>query len=334
MILVTGGTGLIGAHLLLYLSRKGIKTKAIYRDEASIAKTQNLFKASSVSPGELMDLITWVKADVTDITSLEPAFKDVTHVYHTAAVVSFNPKDRELMKAVNVEGTANMVNLALDNGIEKFIHVSSIAALGSYDNPITEETHWNWKEAHSDYAVSKYLSEMEVWRAGQEGLPMVILNPSVVIGAHFWHKGIGMMIERINKGLKYYPPGGNGFVDVWDIVKAMTQLMGGDITNESFIISPYDIRYKQLLDSMAHFLGKKAPYKPLNKSVAYMLYLSSRFYAMINPKAEPLSKELMLETFFQFPHYSSEKLVKALDFSFIPFEASMQNLITQYKKIH
>jgi len=320
MILVTGGTGLIGSHLLLYLTRKGEKVRAVYRKKESLKKTKNLFKYYSAEPEILFNQIEWVQADITEITSLENVFEGITQVYHTAALVTFDKKDKDLLHLTNVEGTANLLHLAQSTQVEKFLHVSSIAALGQYDQPVTEKTHWNWKEKHSDYGVSKYLSEMEVWRVGQEGLPVVIINPSVVLGAHFWDSGFGAIISKLEKGLKYFPPGGNGFVDVWDVVKVMTSLMQSDINNDSFIVSSYNKPYKDLLEAMAKELAVKPPNKALPKSLAYLLFLMGKL-----PKS-------MMRTFYQFPHYASDKLEKAINYNPIPFEASVQNLVSQYKK--
>ena len=333
MILVTGGTGLVGSHLLLYLSRKGHHIRALYRQKNNIEKTRNLFEQYSGETNQLFNQIEWVFADITDISTLEPVFMNITQVYHVAAQVSFNPKDKASLMLINHSGTANMVNLALEHKIDKFLYVSSIATLGLYDNPITEQTHWNWKEPHSDYAISKFLGEMEVWRAGQEGLPAVIVNPSVILGAHFWEKGTGQVIEKLGKGLKFYPTGSNGFVDVWDVVKAMADLMQSSIANESYIVSAYDITYKEFFETMARTLHKKPPQYAMSKIWANLLWLGSKFQSFWSSKNQGLSKNL-IDTLFQEHHYTSDKLVSALDFHFIPFQAAINNIVLQYKKTH
>ncbi len=326
MILVTGGTGLTGSHLLFYLTRKGLKVRAIFRSEESLNKTKNLFKHYSTQAEKLWTNIEWFTADITDITSLEHVFEDVTQVYHTAAKVSFSPKDKEILMQTNVEGTNNLLHLALENNVQKFLHVSSIAALGSYDNPITEKTHWNWKEVHSDYAISKYLSEMEVWRAGQEGLPVVIINPGVILGAHFWDSGIGQILQKVDKGLQFYPPGGNAFVDVRDVVKIMIELMQSNISNESFIVSGTNKTYFELLTSIAKAFEKTPPRTKLPYWLAQILYLAGKF------SGKGITSKTILKNLYQYPQYSSQKLINALNYHFIPFESSIQNLTTQYRK--
>ncbi len=331
MILVTGGTGLIGAHLLLFLTRKGLSPRAIYRHEKSLQKTRHLFQNYSAEPDKLFDQIQWVEADITDIFSLKKSLKDVRQIYHAAAMVSFKPKDKAQLHLTNVEGTNNLLHLAMDYPIEKFMHVSSIAALGSYEQPVAEQTHWNWKEKHSDYAVSKYLSEMEVWRAGQEGLPIVIINPSVVLGAHFKSGAMSNFIHQIQKNRHYYPPGSNGFVDVWDVVKAMTDLIKSDIVNESFIVSAYNKSYRDILQTTAKLLNKPQPRKALPKSLAYGLYAAGFLQRIVNPDANYLTAN-MLDTLYKQTTYSSQKLQDKLHFNFIPFESAMTNLIAQYQK--
>jgi len=331
MILVTGGTGLIGSHLLLFLTRKGYKPRAIYRNRNSIEKTKNLFKHYIADAATLFNKIEWIEADITDIVSLEAVFEGIFQVYHTAAMVSFNKKDKNILMQTNVEGTANLLHLSLEHGINKFLHVSSIAALGSHDNPVTEQTHWNWKEKHSDYAISKYLSEMAVWRAGQEGLPVVIINPSVVIGAHFWDRGIGKIIESVEKNLNFYPLGGNGFVDVWDIVKVMYQLMESPIINNSFIVSAYNRSYYELLKHLAVLLNRKSPKLKLTKLPVYTIYLLGWLKEFFGIGQLLLSRD-MINTLFSYPKYSSEKLKTTLNIDFIPFEASLKNLIHQYRQ--
>ena len=179
MILVTGGTGLVGAHLLLHLLENGEeKIRAIYRKSKQIEKTKSLFELYKKS--DLFSKIGWIQADILDVPSLENAFEEVDYVYHCAGLISFNPDDENQLRKVNIEGTANIVNFCIDKKVTKLCHVSSIAALGNLTQNqtiITEETEWNPEVLHSDYAISKYGAEMEVWRGQQEGLQVVIVNP-------------------------------------------------------------------------------------------------------------------------------------------------------------
>ena len=331
MILVTGGTGLIGSHLLLFLTRKDRRVRAIYRDEKSIQKTKNLFKLYSAEPDKLFRMVEWVKADITDITSLPEIMSGIKQVYHAAALVSFDSADKRLLHLTNVDGTANMLQIAMDAGIEKFVHFSSIAALGGYEQPVTELTHWNWKEPHSEYAVTKYLSEMEVWRASQEGLPVVILNPSVVLGAGFWNEGTGKIIQNVDKKMRFYPPGANHFVDVWDLVKVSYDLMQSPVINEGFIVGGNFVYYKELLKMIAQALGKKPPAYPLPEFLAQFIWRVEWVKSKIF-RTKPLITKSLYHSLFQQNRYSSEKLIRTLSFRFIPVEASIKNIVLQYQK--
>lgn len=179
MVLVTGGTGLVGSHLLLHLIENGENVRAIYRTKNNIQKAKSVFELYKKEA--LFEKIEWLEADILDVPSLETAFINVDYVYHCAALISFDPKEEEALRKINIEGTANMVNFSIALGVKKFCFVSSIAALGDlapHETYITEETDWNPEKPHSDYAISKYGSEMEVWRAHQEGLDVIIVNPA------------------------------------------------------------------------------------------------------------------------------------------------------------
>lgn len=252
MILVTGATGLVGSHLLVQLLQENEEVKALFRSEKQIEKVKNVF--AFYNQTRLFDKINWVKGDITDIPSLEIAFENVTHVYHCAALISFDPSDEDELRKINIEGTANVVNCCIDFGVKKLCHVSSIAALGNpkeHETIITEETEWNPEELHSDYAITKYGAEMEVWRGHQEGLEVVIVNPGVIFGYGFPNKGSDVIIQSVKKGLSFYTKGNIGIVSVEDVVKCMVQLMKSNITGERYILVGENIDFKNLLTYIA-----------------------------------------------------------------------------------
>lgn len=273
MILVTGGTGLVGAHLLLELAGSGQKVRALYRSEASLAKTRSLF---TINANPNFNTIEWVTGDITDVPSLEEAFAGIDTVYHCAAYISFEPKDEDILRKVNIEGTANVVNCALAFGVKKFCHVSSIAALGDpkEDELITEETDWNPEVRHSDYAISKYGAEMEVWRAWQEGLNVVIVNPGIIFGSGFWDSGSGKMFKAVKKGQNFYTKGSCGIVAVEDVVTAMMLLMATDSNGERYTLVAENVSYAAMLDAIADGMkAKRASIHatPLLTSIAWRL---------------------------------------------------------------
>lgn len=260
MILVTGATGLVGSHLLVQLLQENEEVKALFRSEKQIEKVKNVF--AFYNQTALFDKIQWVKGDITDIPSLEIAFENVTHVYHCAALISFDPNDEDELRKINIEGTANVVNCCIDFGIKKLCHVSSIAALGNpkeHETTITEETEWNPEELHSDYAITKYGAEMEVFRGHQEGLEVVIINPGVIFGYGYPKKGSDVIIQSVKKGLSFYTKGNIGIISVEDVVNCMAQLMKSNTNGERYTLVGENISTKALLDYIADKLNLKKP---------------------------------------------------------------------------
>ncbi|MBA3986674.1 MAG: NAD-dependent epimerase/dehydratase family protein, partial [Flavobacteriales bacterium] len=227
MILVTGGTGLVGAHLLFFLLRKGNRVRAIHRTNSNLLAVKDVFSYYMENPDLLYQKIEWVEANLNDIPALTEAFHGIDKVYHTAAYVSFDPKNFNKLRKSNIEGTANIINLCLYFKIKKLCYMSSIATLGEGENFkfITEKSVWNPDEKNSVYAITKYGAEMEVWRGVQEGLNAVIMNAGVILGSGFWKSGTGAIFSKVYKGLNYYTNGETGFVDVRDVVKICTSLM-------------------------------------------------------------------------------------------------------------
>ena len=198
MILVTGGTGLVGAHLLLYLVENGENVRAIYRNLDTIQKTKSLFQQNQKI--DLFQKIDWIEADILDIPSLKIVFENIDYVYHCAGHISFDPKDENSLRKTNIEGTANIVNFCIDNKVKKLCHVSSIAALGDLaqnETVVSETSEWNPEMCHSDYAISKYGAELEVWRGFQEGLEVVIVNPGVILGSTIFDSGSGVIFSKV-----------------------------------------------------------------------------------------------------------------------------------------
>ncbi|TRX35913.1 NAD-dependent epimerase/dehydratase family protein [Flavobacterium restrictum] len=274
MVLVTGGTGLVGAHLLLHLVENEKQVRAIYRNLESIQKTKSLFDLYQKTA--LFAAVEWLPADITDIPTLEKAFLGITHVYHCAALISFDPKEEDAIRKINIEGTANIVNFCLANGVKKLCYVSSIAALGdkaTYEKEITEETEWNPEKLHSDYAISKYGAEMEIWRGQQEGLQVLVVNPGVILGPGFWEQGSGLLFTKIKNGLSFYTSGNTGFVAVTDVVRILFQLMKSEISNERFTLIADNYVFRDILNSIADAYQVK---RPTNEASPFMMEIFCR----------------------------------------------------------
>ena len=259
-IFVTGGTGLVGSHLIKKLAKEGKKIIAIYR--------------GSVPADLQFDSVQWIKGDILDIVALEETMIGIEQVYHCAAIVSFNPARRLEMFKINIEGTANVVNAAINSGVKKLLFVSSVAALGRIrkGQVIDETMSWTKETSNSDYGKSKYLAEMEVWRGIGEGLQAVIVNPVIILGAADWNKGSAGMFKSAYNEFSWYTGGSGGFVDVQDVVKAMTLLMESDINGQRFIISAENKTYQQVFAMMAKGFGKKPAQKKVTPFLAGIIW--------------------------------------------------------------
>lgn len=329
MILVTGGTGLVGAHLLLHLAGNGQKIRSIYRTDEKLQASRDFF--AHFGKQSLFESIEWAKGDILDVPSLEAAFKGIEKVYHCAAFISYDPKDEEMLRKVNIEGTANMVNCALDFGVKKFCHVSSIAALGDAkaDEPITEETDWNPEAYHSNYAISKYGAEMEVWRAWQEGLHVVIVNPGLILGYGFWNQGSGKLFSAVAREQYFYTKGSCGVVAVEDVVKAMIYLMESDINGERYTLVSENMSFRELLDTIAKGMGKKGPsmYAPrFMTSAAWRIdWLLSKLFMYKRTLTRSMARSS-----HNTENYDNSK-IKALGWQFIDVQACLRKLAEGYR---
>jgi len=262
MNLVTGSTGLLGLQVMYELLLRGEKVRGLKRASSDTRSVEQNF-SSQPKGAELFRQIEWVEGDVLDVDSLMEAMTGCKHVYHCAAIVSYHSKDRDEMYAVNVEGTANVVNVALELHLEKLCFVSSIAALGKAKNNswVHEDVEWTDSDFNTHYGITKNLSEMEVWRGIQEGLEAIVVNPGLIIGPGDFNRSSAALFSKINDGLGYYPPGGTGFIGVHDCAKSMTELMSRPISGERFILVSENLSMQEVFNAIADGLGVKKPNK-------------------------------------------------------------------------
>lgn len=317
MILVTGGTGLLGSHLLLQLMLQGKSVRAIYRTEAKRDSVAKIFGYYQKNAGELSQKIEWIHGDVLDVMSLEEALDDVTEVYHCAAAVTFLKKEHDHMHKVNVEGTANVVNLCVEKNV-RLCHVSSVAAIGRVgsDELISEENEWKESKYNSEYAVSKHRAELEVWRGMEEGLDAFIVNPSLILGPGDWDSSSSSMFKRAWKGIPFYTKGGNCFVDVRDVVDSMIRLMESEVKRERFIVGAENRGYKEVFERIANTMGKKPPSVEASSFLLGIAWRVETLTSALLGKKPFITKEIAHNS-LQLNRYDNSKLLKQLpDFSY------------------
>jgi len=331
MILVTGGTGLVGSHLLYFLLKNNKKVRAVHRKNSDLQGVKKIFGYYTKDVDALFNAIEWVEANLIDIPALTSAFEGVTHVYHAAAYISFHPKHYYKLKKSNIEGTANIVNLCLAHGVEKVCYVSSIATLGTLPNGAlsNEETVWNPEENNSVYAITKYGAEMEVWRGTQEGLNAVIVNPGVILGEGYWGSGSGNIVASVSRGMPFYTSGGVGVIDVVDVVRVMIFLMENPIKNERFILVEENIHFKELLTHLALGLGKKPPKRAIGKGTLLMVskldWLSEKLFRTKRKFLKATVASMYTTSF-----YDGSKIKKEIDFDFVPWQETIQRITKHY----
>ncbi len=326
MILVTGGTGLVGSHLLFDLTKSGKKVRALKRKTSDLNKVRKLFSYYSENKDNHFKNIEWIEGDILDIFSLDKAMEGVSNVYHCAAKVSFNPKEQDSVKAINAQGTANIVNVALDKKVIKLCHISSIAALGRAESNelIDEQTLWKYSKKESAYSISKHESEREVWRGTGEGLDAVIINPAIIIGPGDWENGSLRLFSIVQHGLSFYTKGVNGYIDVRDVVKIMNLLMESNIKNERFVLSSENVSYEHIFSLIADNLGKNKPKYYVNTFLSGLVWRFEKLRSLITG-SDPLITKETARTATQEYYYSNEKIKKALNFEFRKIEQSIKD---------
>ncbi len=330
MILVTGGTGLVGAHLLYHLILGGEKVRALKRTSSNTKITRFVFDFYGSEAWHLFDKIEWIEGDLLDYESLELALANIKTVYHTAALVSFNPSLKDRMMEVNEEGTANLVNACLEKGVDKFCYVSSIATLGNSKNgeTIDEFSYWQGGKDHSAYSLSKFRAEMQVWRATKEGLNAIVVNPSVILGPGNWDQGSLKIINTVYKGLYFYTSGTTGFVDVRDVVKGMIKLVDSNIVNERFVLNGANLSFRLLFTQIAQMLQVKPPKIRAGKQLVGMAW-RYEWLKNILFGIEPLITKDSARASLKTTHFSGEMISKTVDFKYTPIEDTIKDT-TQY----
>ncbi len=333
MHFVTGATGLLGSHVIAELLKHGEKVRALYRSEQKkndILKTLSLYFTDA---DEMMKKIDWHKGDVLDYYTVVNALENVTHVYHTAAVVSIGQAGKKTMIDVNVNGTANIVNACLEKGNIRLCHVSSIAALGnaSEGGLIDENCKLVPDNNLYPYAYSKFKGEMEVWRGIHEGLNAFIINPSVILGPGMWNSATAAIIERIDKGLSFYPAGAAGFVDARDVARIMYELMKLTVSGERFVVNAANMTYKDLFIIIARKLGRKPPAYKVNRILGAFAVMADFFASVFYGRHRQLSMQA-IKIASETTLYSNEKIKKLLQYDFIPVKESVNFICKVYKE--
>ena len=331
MIFLTGGTGMLGAHLLLDLTRSGAKVRALKREGSDLPTVKKIFSWYSQDADRLFQQIEWFEGDLLDKTILSEGLDGVDTIIHAAAKISFNPRDRATMIQENAEGTANLVDLAIDLKIQRFCHVSSIAALGDQESGLLINEDFSWKNdrQRSAYSESKFLAEMEVWRGIHEGLPCVIVNPAVILGPGKWSSGSPLFFQTVGKGLKFYTSGSTGFVDVRDVSRAINGLLltkdWDAVKNQRYVLSAENRTYREIFEEIAMALNQPKPLIRANRFLLELVWRVSLLVSLLTGKRPALTKETTHSS-MKISAYDGTKITRVLDFEYTPIKTTIRDI--------
>ncbi|WP_088339715.1 NAD-dependent epimerase/dehydratase family protein [Robiginitalea sediminis] len=330
MELVTGATGLLGSHLTLELLRSGATVRAVYRHDGRREQTVQRWLDANPANAALLSRLEWVHGDILDLPFLETALTGIQTVFHCAALVSFDPSQEAALLKTNWEGTRNMVNTALYAKVEAFCHVSSIATVDGTAEVLTESDTWDPARTNG-YATSKYLGEMEVWRGSQEGLQTLIVNPGVIFGPGNWDEGSGRFFSRVAGGLRYYPPGGTGFIGLDDTVRCILALVQKKMYRQRFLLVSENLSYRSVLVTIARNLGVRPPSRPLHRWHLELLWRLDWARHRLTGSPRQLSRG-MARHMGGPGRYGNKKVREALGYSFQPMEEVIAACATAFKK--
>jgi len=314
MIAVTGANGLLGNFIVRKLIEQNERVLAIKRSESDISML-----------ADIENQITWRDADILDSESLCEAFKNVTHVIHTAAIVSFNPRRANEVSRVNVEGTRNIVNACLTLGIKRLVHISSVAALGRQKGQaqVDEKNKWVSNSLNSVYAESKYLSELEVFRGQAEGLSTVILNPSGILAPGNWNRSSAQLFKYSWEEKPFITKGFLNYIDARDVASIAYQLLHHTVEGERFIVSGGSIAYESFFGKMAVLFHKKPPSIRIGKILLNVLARMESFRTLFTrsePLITPETARFSGTEFF----YENKKIRDLLQFEFQSIDQTLQ----------
>jgi dihydroflavonol-4-reductase len=322
MILVTGASGFLGSELVKQLVANNESVRIIVRPSSDISHLVSIKEKIEIMEG-----------DILDVPSLEIAMDGIEKIYHSAAVIGYDDSFYDSMYKCNIEGTANVVNVALTKGIKKLLHVSSIAAIGGKPNDlISEETKWEKNEWTTHYGITKMLAEREVWRAEQEGLEVVIVNPGIILGSSSnENKATMRVFKRIASGkMPFYSNGTNGFIDVRDVAKICIQLMNSPVHSERFILINQNLSFKDYFERIAKRLNVQPPKRALNKTLGNVFLFADWMASTLSRRKRSFTKEIFKVSMEHF-EYSNEKIKRQLDYTFIPFDETIDTIAQQLK---
>jgi nucleoside-diphosphate-sugar epimerase len=331
MIVVTGATGLLGGHLTATLALQGRKVRALYRSKEKTARTREILSYYTKDIDRVFSTIEWIECDITDVFSVEDALEGADEVYHCAGLVSFHESDTKQLHKINAEGTANVVNIALEKKVKKFCHVSSVATLQVQANKkyIDELSVWKTSSGNSSYAISKYRGEFEAWRGLSEGLNVVVVNPSLIMGAGCWGQSSGELITRAYSWMPFYTEGVTGYVNVKDVVNCMIRLMDENKFGERYILNAENISFKEVINELRKNYHKSPVKLKAGKFIMETGRYADVLVSLISGKRRMITKDIITSALDRH-YYDNSKICRELNYVFLPMQKTFREVCDAY----
>ena len=333
MILVTGATGILGRVIVLELLKRGKTVHAAKRPTSNLADVKNSFQFYTENPDVFFNKINWIDLDFEDSESLKQALEGVSEIYHCAAKVSFHPDDNAEMLKCNIKFTENLLYACENSTVKKFLFVSSIAVLDNVNEygVLDENSNFNPKDNHSDYALSKHFAEMEVWRASAEGLNTIIVNPGVIVGSGNWQNSSGKLFEQLSQN-QFSFSGGSAYVDVRDVAKISIDLMEKNVFGERYILVSDTKSYEETANFLRQKEGK-SKVKILPIWVLKIVVVFNFFFGWLIKPLKMVNSVNVKSVSYQ-SEFSNQKIKNELNFKFIPVFESLNFHFKNYLKDH
>jgi nucleoside-diphosphate-sugar epimerase len=329
--LVIGATGILGSHVVLKLLQNNELVIACKQSTSDIKKVEKLFSYYTNNSKQLFEKIKWVDVNVSDIFSIEAALDGISNVYNCSGFVSFNKNDRNKLFKINEGGVANIVNACLHKNITALCHVSSIATVNNsdYTLPLNENVFWKFSGKESDYAISKYNGEREVWRGIEEGLNAVIVNPGVILSSGFWGQSSSKLFDVCYKGNKYYTTGITGYIAAEDVAASMIHLIKQRSFSNRYILIEGNYSFKEIFENIQIHLKKPKPTINANKKLLEFARIIDAIVCSFSNKQRQITKPLISSAFNK-QSYSNEKIKATFPGTFIPVNQAIEKICLDF----
>jgi dihydroflavonol-4-reductase len=314
-VLVTGATGFVGSAVVRELLGHGHAVRALLRPTSPDDNLRSL-------PVERAE------GDVLDRASVRRALRGCDGVVHTAGVVHLRPGDRAALLAVNARGVELVLGAALEAGVRRAVHTSSIAVLGGTDRPrlLDEDAPSNAAQLGIDYFVSKLEGERAALDLARRGLPVVVVRPSFVLGPGDVHRSsAGVVLAIARRRYRLYVRGGVSCCDVRDVAAAHVEALVRGRVGETYVLGGHNVEVEAFARAVARLAGVPAP-RRVPYAVAYGAAAAAEVMARARGKRPHLTRQLVRSSHL-YTFASSAKAARELSYTMRPLETSVADTL-------